>query len=218
MIRYKSNPKIPTVLNNLWNRGFFKVNRSLGDIKKELNNSLGRNPTDQNLSIALTRAKYLRRSGSKGSYKYIQKFPCSEVLMNEDVLPEQLIQELGKEFETEINDLRWNYGKSGTCVAFLLRKILEKLIFLAFAKNGLDNKLKDSKGDFVGLKIMLNLATSYKISGKPFLLPKTAKEIEGIKFLGDTSAHNVLVNVHMKTIIPIMPFIITAYDELAKKL
>jgi len=49
-------------------------------------------------------------------------------------------------------------------------------------------------------------------------MPKTAKEINGIKFLGDASAHNPLINVEMKTIIPQMPFIITAYEELSKKL
>jgi hypothetical protein len=49
-------------------------------------------------------------------------------------------------------------------------------------------------------------------------MPKTKREIEGIKFLGDTSAHNSLTNVEMRTIVPQMPFIITAYDELTKKL
>jgi hypothetical protein len=99
-----------------------------------------------------------------------------------------------------------------------LRKILEKLIFLTFAKSEMSDKLKDRNGDFVGLKTMLNLASSTKINGKPFLMPKTAKEIEGIKFLGDTSAHNPLTNVNIKTILPQMPFIITAYEELSKKL
>jgi hypothetical protein len=91
---------------------------------------------------------------------------------------------------------------------------------LSFAKNGLEDHLKDkTKGDeLVGLKAMLNLATLHKIHGKPFLMTKTAKEIGGVKFLGDTSAHNPLVNVSMKTIVPVMPFIVTAYSELAKKL
>ena len=65
---------------------------------------------------------------------------------------------------------------------------------------------------------MLNLATAHKIVGRPFLMSKTAKEIESIKFLGDTSAHNPIANVSMKTIIPVMPFIITAYTELSKKI
>ncbi|MFA5771710.1 MAG: hypothetical protein WC974_03160 [Thermoplasmata archaeon] len=136
----------------------------------------------------------------------------------EQIFSEQLINTLGKDFEIEIRDVCYVYGRSGTCTAFLLRKILEKLIFLTFAKNGLSDKLKGDGCDLVGLKTMLNLATSNKIHGKPFLMPKTAKEIEGIKFLGDTSAHNPLINVEMKTIIPQMPFIITAYEELTKKL
>jgi hypothetical protein len=78
--------------------------------------------------------------------------------------------------------------------------------------------LKDNKGGFVGLRTMLNLSKMNKVKGKPFLMPKTAEKIEGIKFLGDTSAHNPLTNVSTKTIIPQMPFIITAYEELSKKL
>jgi len=150
--------------------------------------------------------------------KQVESACSQEITLTNQILSQNLITNLGKEFETEINDLRLNYGRSGTCTAFLLRKILEKLIFLTFAKNGLSDQLKDNKGGFVGLKTMLNLSTTNKAHGTPFLMPKTAKEIEGIKFLGDTSAHNPLINVEMKTIIPQIPFVITAYEELAKKL
>jgi len=37
----------------------------------------------------------------------------------------------------------------------------------------------------------------------------------GIKFLGDTAAHNPMVNVDVADILPQMPFIVTAYKELA---
>jgi len=207
----------PEALKFLWRKKFFKEERSFWEIKKEVG-KLECNPSDPNLHMALKYAKYLTRRGSKGTYSYIQKYGSTEIVLNEDILPEKLIKALGKEFETEIKDLKLNFGTSGTCSAFLLRKILEKLIFLTFAKNGISDKIKDKKNDFVGLKTMLNMAVMCKIHGKPFLMPRTAKAIEGIKFLGDTSAHNPLVNVHMKTIIPVMPFIITAYDELSKKL
>lgn len=207
----------PEALKVLWGKKFFEKERTFHEIKKEVG-ELGCNPPDPNLRVALIRAKYLTRRGSKGNYLYIQRYSSKEIVLNEDILPKKLVAALGEEFKTEINDLRLNFGRSGTCTAFLLRKILEKLIFLAFAKNGISNKLKDKNGDFVGLKTMLNMATICKVHGKPFLMPKTAKEIEGIKFLGDTSAHNPLVNVDMKTIIPVMPFIVTAYDELSKKL
>ncbi len=135
-----------------------------------------------------------------------------------EIFSENLVKNLGTSFETELRDIALVYGKSGVCTAFLLRKMLEKLVFLTFAKNRISDKLKDRNGDFVGLKTMLDLCTKNKIDGKPFLMPKTAKEIEGIKFLGDASAHNPLTNVDMKTIIPQMPFIITAYEELSTKL
>ena len=50
------------------------------------------------------------------------------------------------------------------------------------------------------------------------MLPKTVSKLQGIKFLGDTSAHNPLTNVKMETILPQMPFIITAYEELSNYL
>jgi hypothetical protein len=142
----------------------------------------------------------------------------TKTTINEDILPQRLVTALGSDFEVEISDLYLNYGKSGTCTAFLLRKILEKMIYLAFAKNGMSNKLEDTSGGCIGLKTMINLAKENKVHGKPFLMPKTAKEVEGIKFLGDTSAHNPLTNVKLETIIPQLPYIITAYEELSRKL
>jgi hypothetical protein len=65
---------------------------------------------------------------------------------------------------------------------------------------------------------MIDVAVQEKLNGVPFLLSKTAKEIKGVKFLGDAAAHNPLATVDIKTIVPQMPYIITAYDELAKRL
>ncbi len=136
----------------------------------------------------------------------------------EEIFSENLVKTLGKSFEIEMKDVALVYGRSGTCTAFMLRKILEKLIFLTFAKNEIIDKLKDGNGDLVGLKAMLDRCTQNKVNGKPYLMPKTANEIGGIKFLGDVSAHDPLINVDMKTIVPQMPFIITAYEELSTKL
>ena len=160
---------------------------------------------------------FLTKRGKAGKYRYIQKHSASGSPSGSDVLPDDLIKRLGKDFDTDLADLRHNFGASGTCTAFLLRKILEKLIFLAFAKNGQESTLYKN-GRLVGLSSMLSLSTTTKAGGKPFLMQKTAEAIEGVKFLGDTAAHNPLVKVSMKTIQPVMPFIITAYSELAAKL
>ena len=106
------------------------------------------------------------------------------------------------------------------CTAFPLRKILEKLIIIVMGKHGKQAAL-EKKGQpdrWVGLEEMIDVASREKVAGVPFIMSKTGKEIKGIKFLGDTAAHSPLTNVDMKTIIPQMPFIITAYEELANRL
>lgn len=209
--------KLPDILKQLWQQGFFASEQTFDCIMKKLG-TLGSNPKVPALSMALSRVKYLTRRGKSGQYRYIQKHAATGITAQADVLPDHLMKKLAKDFKTEIVDLRHNFGISGTCTAFMLRKILEKLIFLAFAKNGQDAKLRQPDGSLFGLSKMLSLATSSTVNGKPFLMHKTTQEIQGIKFLGDTAAHNPLTNVEMKTIQPLMPYIVIAYAELAAKL
>lgn len=204
-------------LKSLWIEKFFNLEKTFEEISTQIGKQ-GCNPTDQSLWMALRRASYLARRGRRGSYTFIQKFPSKAIVLSDEVLPDKLIDTLGTSFENEVHDLRMNYGHSGTCTAFLLRKILEKLIFVTFAKSGLGHQLEDLNHSRVGLGTMIQRAVDLKVNGKPFLMPKTGKAINGIKFLGDTSAHNPLTNVDMKTIIPQMPFIVTAYEELAAQL
>ena len=211
-----TSQKTSTLLQTFWHQGFFSRERTSPEVKSKLS-SLGSNPTSSALSNALSRAAFLSRRGKPGKYRWIQKHSPSGASPSEDVLPDTLIKSLGADFQVEIADLRHNFGVSGNCTAFLLRKILEKLIFLAFAKNDKETLL-ERDGGRVGLKSMLSLSTTTKIDGKPFLMKKTADAIEGIKFLGDTAAHNPMANVSMKTIEPVMPFVITAFSELASKL
>lgn len=135
-----------------------------------------------------------------------------------DFFPRKLVKQLGDRFKTEIEDLHLVYGRSGLCTAFLFRRILEKAIFLAFAKHNLSHKLRDAQGNFLGLERMIGIASKEEVEGVLFLLPKTAKQIKGLKFLGDAAAHNFLSNVKMETITPQIPFIITALQELSQKL
>ncbi len=204
----------------LWQEGVFRTWQRFAGISRILEER-GNNFSKPEIGQALRRAVYLTRRGTRGSYEYIQRMPAISKVVDKienQLFSDVLIKKLNKDFREEISDLRWNFGKSGTCTAFLLRKVLEKLIFLTFAKNSLDNKLKDTQGNFIGLEAMINLASSEKIAGIPFLMPQTAKKIKAIKFLGDASAHNPLTNVDMETINPQMPYIITAYKELSKKL
>lgn len=207
----------------LWEVGFFSDARSLKDVSAGITEKWGHNFSASDISNALHGAGFLTRMGKRGSYQYKQKTsPKSKKIesIEEQLFSDELVAKLGNQFRSEIDDLHLNFGRSGTCTAFLLRKILEKSIFLVFAKSGLSVKLEDGSGTgrLIGLEAMVDAAAREKVGGVPILIPKTADKIKGIKFLGDVSAHNPLANVDMETILPQMPFIITAYKELAERL
>lgn len=140
--------------------------------------------------------------------------------LQHDLFSPQLSAKLQKDFRQELEELRDNFGKHGNSTAFLLRKILEKLLIIVFAKNQKEAMLEDKNrpGGYKGLQEMIEIAAREKHDGVHFLTPKTANETKGIKFLGDTAAHNPKVSVATTTIVPQMPYIITAYEELAKLL
>ena len=212
-----SGQTIGHYLQHLWQKGFFSQERTFAQVVKKLG-ALGSNPQPPALSKALSRAQFITTRGKRGQYRYVQKNAPTPLKAQIDILPDDLSKMLERDFKTELSDLRLNHGQSGTCTAFLLRKILEKLIFLVFAKNGQQAKLYDLSGHLIGLQAMLSLATSSTVSGRPFLMQKTANAIQGAKFLGDAAAHDPLANVSMKTIQHEMPYIVTAYQELASNL
>jgi len=169
--------------------------------------------------------------GKRGNYWVLSCMPKREALnhigktrkvleMEGELFSARLVERLQKDFGREIEELHSNFGKNGICTAFLLRKILEKLIIIVLSKNERGHLLVDKNrpGGYTGLKSMLEIAAREKLNGVPFLVPKTAEEIKGIKFLGDTAAHNPLARVEMTTILPQMPYIITAYEELTARL
>ena len=212
----------PEALRILWQEGVFKSWNNQNKIAAHLARR-GINFLPHTLVMALRRATHLISRKQNGVLEYIQTKPAisKEVdKIENELFDEKLLKKLGKSFEIEIVDLQHNFGKSGNCTAFTLRKILEKLIYITFAKSGLVSKLEDAStpGRLVGLEAMINTATREKVKGIPFLTSHTAQEVRGIKFLGDASAHNPLTEVDMKTIIPQMPYIITAYKELARLL
>jgi len=220
----KKSVKTPTNgIQVLWQEGFFKTWQTIASISKNFEKR-GNNFSSAEIGVTLLRGKkFLTRRGKRGNYQYIQKKDAvsGEVEKIENALfSDDLLKKLGKDFKSEFEDLKLNFGRSGNCTAFLLRKFLEKLIYIAFAHHNLATKLEDKSqtGRLLGLEAMIGVASLEKIKGIPFILPKTAQQIRGIKFLGDTSAHNPLAKVDMETIIPQMPFIIVAYRELAQKI
>jgi hypothetical protein len=173
----------------------------------------------------------VKPNGSTANYYVIGSIPRQQALgeigkerrvleVEEKLFSDALTQKLGRAFEVEVDELRANFGRHGNATAFLLRKMLEKLLIIVFGKINKDSLISDSAkpGGWRGLQEIIDIASREKVSGIPILSPKTAAAIKGIKFLGDAAAHNPLVGVDTVTILPQMPFIITAYEELAQRL
>jgi hypothetical protein len=173
----------------------------------------------------------VKPSDSSRNYWVLANVPRSDALhligathkireIEGQLFSDDLIGKLKKPLERELGELHENFGRNGDCTAFLLRKMLEKLIIIVLSKENRETLLEDvtRPGRFKGLKDMIEICAQQKVNGLPFLTHKTAQEIKGLKFLGDTAAHNPLVNVDMSTIVPQMPFMITAYKELAQRL
>jgi hypothetical protein len=207
----------------LWREKFFSEGRTLRQASDQINEKWGHNFSSVEVSNALSSVSFLRRTGKRGKYKYIQKISPVGIKIadaEQSLFSDDFVKKIEKDFKTELSDLHLNFGSSGTCTAFMLRKILEKMIYLVFSRHSLVSKIEDtgSPNRLVGLEKMLNTATQEKINGIPVLTSKTSQNIRGIKFLGDSSAHNPLASIDMETIIPQMPFIITAYKELSARL
>lgn len=128
-----------------------------------------------------------------------------------------LESKLQRNFSKELHELRGTFGRYGNSSAFLLRKILEKLLIICFRKVGKGLLIEDASkpGRLIGLESMIELAMRERVNAAPMLSGKTGSQIKGAKFLGDTAAHNPMVDVDTEDILPQMPYVVMAYKELA---
>jgi hypothetical protein len=207
---------IPSTLKNLWEVGFFSGNKSFAEVEAELASSFGINSTKQAISNALRRSGFLRIKSSAAGQIYVQKYPAKAKSVPQNVVSDALRARLGSPFVTSFRDLDLNYGNSGTCTAFLLRKILEKALRIVIGKHSLELKFQDAAGKYFGLERMIDIASKEKLGGKPILEPKVAGQIQGIKFLGDTAAHDPWIEVESKIIEPQMPFYWVAITQISQ--
>lgn len=134
----------------------------------------------------------------------IRTFRVHSELKGYSELPEsveEIIDLLDDRFDDEKDELKDVYGRNSLSTAFLLRRILEKSIFFSFANAEEVDKIKDSQGNFVGLKDMINEARGFEYKeGKVMLDDRTGEKVHDVKFLGDVAAHNFLRTVSMTEI------------------
>jgi hypothetical protein len=222
------------IIQKLIAEGLFDKPVSSKDIARHVSERSGKRLKTTNVQAYLAKfqqadvLRSIKLDGTQGKFWVITSVSRTDatriigkskkiVELRAELFSPELKKKLEPYCKQEMDELEDVFGRHGNCTAFLLRKILEKLIIITFAKNGKEALLEDPArpGGFKGLEAMIEIAAREKHGGVPVLTGKTAKETKGTKFLGDTAAHNPKVSVAMETIVPQMPYIITAYEELA---
>lgn len=62
------------IIQQLYSQNFFEINRTVGDVENKI--KLKKYNFNYNaIRMALSRSKYLKHKGVRGSYSYIQKIP-----------------------------------------------------------------------------------------------------------------------------------------------
>ncbi len=210
-----------------YNEGYFGSWRTFREVQERLQKD-GFNFSDQLILLSLKNAArkgILTQRKIDGGIHFSQKEPPQLKIKEKEredlnkILSELTIKKLGDRFQQDIRELNTAFTYDcGNSAAFLLRKILEKAIFYVFVTNNKADLLKDKNGNLLGLQDMVNLCTREKINGTFILLPKIAKEVTGIKFLGDSAAHDYLMDVEVSDINHQLPFWTTTIKELCDKL
>jgi hypothetical protein len=122
----ESNTNATSCIKYLWEDAFFKDPRTSKDVSLRITQKWGHNFSAPNIGMALLDAKFLTRVGKRGSFQYKQKTsPKSKKIesIEEQLFSDELVGKLGERFKKDIDDLHFNFGRSGSCSAFLLRKI-----------------------------------------------------------------------------------------------
>jgi hypothetical protein len=132
------------------------------------------------------------------------------------LLEDALRRHVGVEFSEFVANYE---AKNPFAAAFLLRRMLERLLYLAFDKNNLTDLIRKTPGDensrLKGLEEIIRIAKGPILNGAPILRGQTAGEIKGAKFLGDMAAHHPLGSViNMMGVHSSVPPAEVAYAEL----
>jgi hypothetical protein len=131
-----------------------------------------------------------------------------------------LRRHVGPEFSEFISNYE---AKNPFAAAFLLRRMLERLLYLAFEKHSLTHLIRKTSSDpnsrLKGLEEIIAIANGPILSGNPILRRRTSDEFKGAKFLGDMAAHHPLGSVITMTgVNSSIPPAEVAYGELLAKI
>jgi hypothetical protein len=132
---------------------------------------------------------------------------------SQQVIPLSIIRDTRGYLETVANQINGTYehGWFDAC-AVMVRRLVETLIIEAFEHNGIAQNIKDSHGDFLPLKDLINLTLAEQ---KWNLTRNTKKGLPKLKTLGDLSAHSRRYIAHRQDIERIIGDLRVVVQELA---
>ena len=185
----------------LWQIEWFSEFRKPKEIEDKIDKDFGIYVSNVIPTLKLKKFHKKLRNFPKKGWRQI-KAPKNKGIKKESNLKE--IKEcLGSAFEKEIKELEIVSNICPNCTAFLMRKILEKLLFITISKSNNKkaiDRIKTSQSRLPNLSELLNIARSSEIDDKHILAPKNIDKLGGSKFLGDTSAHDYLTSVSFEDI------------------
>jgi len=181
------------IIDYFWSQGYFEEYRKPSELSKKMWNEYKIDAG--NIIMTLKSKKYLKNFPR--GWKQIKPFQTKTISKTEDMV--EIERLLGNKFEKEISELKIALIHQPNCGAFLMRKIMEKLLFIIITKSNykiyIDNFKRDNEGELPSMKNLLNWAQTAEINNIHIATPRNLKNFQGSKFLGDTAAHNYLISV-----------------------
>lgn len=187
-------------IDYLWKTGWFKKFRKPKEIADKIYEDFGIFCINITPVLKLNRFKKHIRKFKQG-WKEIRA--ASPQNLKKDSSFNEVKKVLGHTFKKETEELEIVMNSCSDCTAFVMRKILEKLLFIIISKSDKKQKLREIKnkeGKLPNLTQLLNIAKVAEINDLHIISPKSISNLQGIKFLGDTSAHDYLTNVGFEDI------------------
>ena len=188
-------------LDYLWQIGYFKEFRSSKEISEKILLDFGIYCSN---IIPILNQKRFKNKIRKLNEGWREIRPAAPTAITKKELEfEEIKGVLGDAFKREMEELEYVSINCPNCTAFLLRKILEKLLFITISKSDNQKNIenyKQKENRLPNLTELLNISKSAKINNVHIITPKNVEKLDGSKFLGDVSAHDYLTSVGFEDI------------------
>lgn len=185
------------IIDSLWQEGYFETYRRPVDVSRKI--WADHKIYAGKISVTLMGKKYL----GNNPQGWRQLYPPKKETITKTEEINEISKLLGQKFKKEIEELKIALKYQPNCTAFLMRKILEKLLFIIICKSNKKpeiDSIRSRQDRLPNLTELLNISKTAEINNQHILTPKNIKKLGGSKFLGDTSAHDYLTSVSFEDI------------------